>query len=144
MALGEGDRRLLLSFVDQVPSDIGFVIEVGSEYIEPRLYELLRLAWAELRDQNVIEEIADRVRSRDFDLAIERHGLAGAQLRYKLALVDEGREEVRRAGIPRGRILRRFLRKLDVPLGSLLAAIGVGEALKELKEGLELSLPDAG
>jgi hypothetical protein len=71
---------------------------------------------------------------------IDDHGLDGAQLRFKLAVVRFLHTRYRAVpGIGR---LRRLIESIDTLLKSILGALGAGEGIKEIKEYIEHSLAD--
>lgn len=73
---------------------------------------------------------------------VRRHGLAGDQLAFKLATVRYWAGQFQDADQSPGFVLRRLLDAIDTLLDSLLAAIGVGSSLKELKDAVRDSLSD--
>jgi hypothetical protein len=71
--------------------------------------------------------------------ALTRHGLYGKQLEYKLAAVDLA---ARFAAQGMAGWLRKLLELIDNLLESILKALNVDDALKEIKDALLASLPD--
>jgi hypothetical protein len=70
---------------------------------------------------------------------LRRHGLYGAQLTYKLATIDFAASQAFK-GLSGW--LRKLLELIDNLLESILKALGVDDALKEIKDSLLVSLPD--
>ena len=73
---------------------------------------------------------------------VDRHGLAGPQLRFKLATVRYWTERFQGGGENAGFVLRRLLDAIDTLLDSLLAAVGAGSSLKELKDAIRNSVSE--
>ena len=109
-------------------------------YLHPDVSERLWPAWETLRQRGEFENLEAAVTDADFDV-LARAGLMGPELEFKLAGVRTAREAARRLPVPRG--LRKLLKWTDVILGSILAAVGAGEAIKEIKEGVEAELDSA-
>ncbi len=74
------------------------------------------------------------------DRRLELAGLTGRSLDHKLRGFERALD--RFDASPSRRLLRSVLRWADVILGSIVAALGVGEALKEFKETVEAGLED--
>lgn len=70
---------------------------------------------------------------------ILNHGLAGAQLDFKLATVRYWAGRFGQDGVNRF-VLGRLLDSIDTLLDSLLAAMGVGSSLTELKDAIRNSV----
>jgi hypothetical protein len=132
------DRALLLGFVDQTHDDLVFVLEVAASFVHPAVAERLWPAWQALEDRDEFGQLRRAVELQDYDVQLDRVGLSGPELEFKLAGVDSARGAGRENPTPRR--LKKWLRWIDVLLGSLLAAVGAGEAIKELKEGIEAEL----
>jgi len=74
-------------------------------------------------------------------------GLYGSQLQLKLFVVRYWREkwDANKTGFGFGRkILKKLIDAIDTVLGSLIAATGLDEALKELKDILSNSIDENG
>lgn len=82
--------------------------------------------------------MAEAVEGGQYDDELDQAGLSGPELDFKLAGLGAARAAGRTA--PTRRPLRRWLKWIDVILGSLLAVTGIGEGVKELKEGVEAEL----
>jgi hypothetical protein len=157
--MDEADRNALVKFTYRLEEDISRALEYTT--FDAELRELAWAAWYEVRDSGEFDAVREALESRRYDDRLDANGLSGAQLRFKLRLVDASREAVDREQEqpaeeepdpdepekpPRGRI-RRLLRKLlgsaDVIVDSLVDALtGRGEAIKELKEALGIGLED--
>jgi hypothetical protein len=125
-------------------------------------------AWNEVLNSGEFARLQQAISSTIFDARLDAAGLSGSSLRFKVAVVDQRRDEFVRAteqpeaaeepqesdpGIPperrqrRPRRIRRFGTKLldaiDVILDSLVGALhGIGELIKEFKEALRNWLED--
>lgn len=105
----------------------------------PALYANLGPAWAptsELLD-DLIRGVQELAPSR-----LAAHGLAGAPLRLKLEVVIYWWTRLRRATKRLRAPMRRLLDALDTLLESIVAALGVGEAVVEMKETIKNALRD--
>lgn len=124
--------------------------------IDPEMLGLLREAWSEYeRDAAGRLEITLSRIANASAAVLEEHGLYGAQLRFKLGLFrwrlqtyNQTRQAVAVAPpapptaplvFPPwsvvGRAFKWLLRTIDVLLDSIVQALGIGKALKEIKEG---------
>lgn len=163
--MDEQDRRQLLGFV----SDVEATIERALVYVpEPDMADLAFTAFGDLRERGEFERLHNEIASSESDQRLDQAGLSGAQLVFKLAVIDRRRSDVQAAeetaeepGEPldqdpqlspqrqssRGRRLRGLIVKLldaiDTVLDSLVGALhGAGEIIKELKLALENWLTD--
>ena len=106
---------------------------------EAELREEMRAAWNDASPQ--FEEVAVAVANLPVD-SVRRHGLAGPQLRFKLATVRYWTERLQGGGANAGFVLRRLLDAIDTLLDSLLAATCAGSSLKELRDAVRDSVSD--
>ncbi len=132
------DRELLVGFLASARSDLLFVFDVALPYLDPKVQEQLWPAWEALEHRREFEALRDAIESREYDARLDRVGLSGPELQYKLTGLEVARAAGREQRTPR--LFKRWLKWLDVILGSLLSAIGIGEGIKELKEGVEAEL----
>ena len=150
--MDEDDRSALVEFTYRLEKDITRALEYTT--FDGELRDLAWAAWSEVRDSDEFDVVRRAIGSGVFDVQLDANGLSGAQLRFKLRLVDASREAVDHEEEqpsedepePRGRV-RRLLRKLlgsaDVIVDSLVDALtGRGEAIKELKEAVGIGLED--
>ena len=106
--------------------------------IRPGLRQLAKEAWVEFSKDMPLHRLLERIRSVSA-IAFQEFGLWGAQLRYKLATIAHA-SDMAFAGLSGWK--KKLLDLIDNLLDSILKAIGVGEALKELKDALTDSLPE--
>ncbi|MFE3445156.1 hypothetical protein ACFXNW_19170 [Nocardia sp. NPDC059180] len=135
------DREFLLQFLDSMADDLSFIFEAGARDMPPgTVVQSLWPAWNAVQQRGDIGRLIAAVRSADYDERLDEAGLSGPELAFK----REGWRNARQAGLqaPSLRPLKRWLKWIDVILGSLIAVIGAGEGLKELKEGFEAELED--
>ena len=99
----------------------------------PEVADRLWPAWQAVQERDEFEVLRQAIESTEYDDGLDRAGLSGAELDFKLAGVDTARTSALETPTPQR--LKRLLAWLDVVLGSLLAVIGAGEGIKELKEG---------
>jgi hypothetical protein len=88
----------------------------------------------------------DALGGRDLLSSLERHGLTGPSLVFKLALIEaqSRRYETSRRGPirPARGLFKKLLEFIDILLESLSAALGVGGLVAEFKKGIEKAVPD--
>jgi hypothetical protein len=135
------DRELLVGFVDQARTDLPEkIFPMAEPYLQDQVAELLWPAWAALESRNEFGDLRVAIESREYDRRLDNVGLSGPELAVKLAGVEAARTTCLESRKPSRPLLRRWLKWLDVTLGSLLSAVGVGEGIKEIKEGIEAEL----
>ena len=132
------DRERLVAFVYSTRSDLSFIFDVSGPYMAPEVSESLWLAWDAIQQRGEFELLVGAIEGRGYDDELDRAGLSGPELDFKLAGLDAARRAARDNSAPRW--LKRWLKWIDVILGSLLAATGIGESIKEIKEGVEAEL----
>jgi hypothetical protein len=96
----------------------------------------LQAAWEEV--QPLFSEVTTKITNIS-DANIYDHGLGGAQLRFKLAVVRFFYERYRRVGTG---VVKKLIDIIDTLLKSILEAIGGGGAIAEIKEFIKNSLED--
>jgi hypothetical protein len=113
---------------------------VGSPWPPVRVHHQLReiaaAAWREFERDHPLEVLQGRVAELSEETVV-RYGLYGEQLKYKLATIDFAASRVGISGW-----LRKLLELIDNLLESILKALNVDDALKEIKDALLASLPD--
>lgn len=107
------------------------------DFFDRRLNDDIPSAWSET--ENRFYELMEIIPTLSPE-KIDRHGLYGAPLKYKLNLIRIRELDL----IERGRrgFLKYLLKAIDILLGSLLSAAGIGTAIEEFKECLENSIPE--
>ena len=91
-------------------------------------------AWLELKGSYPLTSLVTKIQ----DIPAEKllaHGLTGAQLDYKFAVIDVIIEKLRSVKFP-GRFRVKLVDAIDTILDSLIAAAGIATALKEIKDML--------
>ena len=91
-------------------------------------------AWRELKKHQPLDEFVSLI-AKAPDTKLRAHGLTGAQLNYKLSVLKDLTERMRRVKFP-GRFRAKLVDAIDTILDSLLSAVGAGTALKEIKDML--------
>lgn len=153
----EQDRRDLQRFVTELNDFLANATQPSSFLPDDRATELTA-AYTELSDMATVAEITSALDDADLDEAekppadgpaaetsrprLERFGLTGANLRAKLAGWDRALSALTEAAVLRLGLFRSVFRWANTLLGSIIAALGVGEALKELKEATENAYED--
>lgn len=134
-----GDREALERFASGV---VPLLRSLATEHIHlfpPELQEDIGAAWKEFEED--FDEPGFIAAARDIRTPRAKWaGLYGAQLRLKLAVVGYWRRKWNASVSTR--ILKKLLDAIDTVLDSLIAATGLGEALKELKDILGNSVDD--
>jgi hypothetical protein len=92
---------------------------------------LLPETWVDAPNEGAVESLETRLGAA---------GLLSPHLDLKLA--GYSRAERRFRASPAKRLLKSVLRWANVLLGSIVVAVGAGEALKELKEAIEAGVED--
>jgi|ERR1700677_204154 hypothetical protein len=106
--------------------------------VRPELKIFGETAWTDFSQRTSAASLVAAVNKID-DAALEKHGLFGAQLTYKLQTVSYAAQQ---AISSLSGWKRKLLDLIDNLLDSILAVLGTGEALKEMKDALIGSLPD--
>jgi len=106
--------------------------------IHARFAQLALEAWLEYLEGHPLDRL-QRAVAQASQSDLQRYGLAGAQLSYKLAIIEFAGE---RAALGTPGWLRRLLELIDNLLESILKALNVDDALNEIKDALLGSLPD--
>lgn len=133
------DQDRLIEFVrwtSQALKDI-VVLEspTGRDLFYSELRDPMLAAWSDVSGRFdglvlAVEQLPDEV--------IQRHGLEGAQLEFKLGTVRTSSRLYSRYGT--GRLLRRLLEAIDTLLDSILDATGFGSAISEFKDAVRDSI----
>lgn len=129
------DREDLITFLNDTYRFVQNIYEGNdpqSKQIVPNdLREMLLSAWSEFEGDFNLDEAQNRIRSLSEERMIA-FGLYGAQLRLKLTIIARLRSEWLDFG--GDNILKKLIDAIDTLLDSLIAATGINEALKELKD----------
>ena len=141
------DTKLRLHFLTGVFNLLGEVVKKPTDHFGNQLFadELLipmQGAFKEMPQHfdSLYEAVAKLEDAPREDDPINEHGLGGMQLRFKLAVVARAEKTYRDVG---GFFkLRRLLGALEPFLDSLMAAVGVGGAIREFKDGVGNVGPD--
>ncbi|MEO6322469.1 MAG: hypothetical protein ABIR56_17440 [Polaromonas sp.] len=140
------DRALELT-----ESDIGLVLEYRALLLPQHLHPEVLEVWPVIR-QRIGELRAILLNAPDsIDEQLAAAGLTGVQLEMKLRAHRTASDRAREARPPQApqppigfrKIFKSLLGWINVWLGSLVAAVGGGEAIKEFKEFLEQGVDDA-
>jgi len=144
------DRARVLSEAHLELTDLGLVQQVRTALNDPALDEPDRNhPDRNDPDRNDPDRDDPRPSVDDFGTPrpptsrLEQFGLTGANLRAKLAGWGRAFARLSENGAPVLAFFRSAFRWANTILGSIIAALGIGEALKELKEAAENSYEDA-
>lgn len=136
------DRTVLVGFVRETHSLLGSLVATKKDpkgkVIFPRqLHKDISAAWKQF-DSRFSLPAAEKKIFAAKDERIAAAGLYGAELALKLSIIDRLRRLFRlKGGV---RILSRLFNAIDNVLESLIAATGLDEALKEIKDSLNSCL----
>lgn len=137
------DRAALQRFVDEFEGFIARAVE-PSPFLPPNRAAELRAAYRELVERGAFDELRDVLGDAGYDERLQHCGLTGANLRAKLTGWTRSlRRLIDSVSPPTIGGFRSVFRWANTILGSIIAAVGVGEALKELKEATENTYEDA-
>ncbi len=130
------DRNRVIEFIRETYALIGELIaEEGNHRGHRVLPEVLlpsfRAAWQKFNEQFPVDRAEATIRQTPDDRFF-RAGLYGAQLSLKLSMIARCRS--RYFSLGGARLLKKLLDAIDRLLDSLIAATGIDEALKELKD----------
>jgi hypothetical protein len=104
----------------------------------PQLQELGAAAWREYERDHPLDALQDRISDLPYD-SLVRYGICASQLTYKLATIEFAAS---RAVLGISGWIRKLLELIDSLLESILKALGIDDALKEIKDALLASLPE--
>src|SRR5215213_1115881 len=138
----DDDREKLVEFLK---STLALIRSLATDHLNlfPQdLRPTIAAAWSEFEADFNQPQAEATIRAIRSDRAIWA-GLYGAQLNLKLAVIQHWRQEWEGTRTSFGfgkKILKKLIDAIDTVLGSIIAATGLDEALKELKDILSNSL----
>jgi len=103
------------------------------------LSDQIRTAWEEFEEDFNINDAIDQINDTDAE-KFQASGLYGSQLDLKLSVIDKWKKRFSKKRIKK--ILLKLLDAIDTVLDSLIAATGMNEALKEIKDILRNSIDE--
>lgn len=132
-------------------SDLGLVLEYRTLLIPQHLHPGALDVWPVIRQRFAELRVTLLDAPDSIDEALAAAGLTGAQLEMKLRAHRTASNRAREAQPPQPptppigfrKIFKSLLGWINVWLGSLVTAVGGGEAIKEFKEFLEQGVDDA-
>ncbi len=136
------DRNTLLSFLQFYQKFLSELLETGRDakgdfLFVKELFQPIKMAWEEM--DNHFNMAATALKNVSDDRLV-MYGLYGEQLKLKIAVLARANNKFTKFG---GKsLLRRLLDTIDNLLGSILGAIGVGDALAEVKDSIKDSIDD--
>lgn len=141
--------RALVDPLRDAEADLALVVESRNVLLPDYVRVLAGDVWPTIRRRfeelrRVLQEAGDQ-----YDAKLTNTGLTGLELRMKLDAYRVAREKARSAlQIPTNpmklirKLFKSLLGYLNVWLGSLVAVLGMGHAVKEFKEVLEQGVED--
>ncbi len=140
---GGDPRPVLRAFFEDVIDFLTRVLTKDDRYWrmdwDETLQEPMWEAWQEARSDAALAPVREGIETLS-EGAIRAHGLAGAQLRFKLNVINRHFLNPARGFGAAG--FRKLLEALDVLLESLLSAIPAGTAVSEMKDYIGLSVKE--
>jgi len=100
---------------------------------------LIREAWKEFEEDFKIDHAVSLIQQTSAE-TLKTSGLYGRQLNLKLSVVDKWKKRFSEKRIKK--ILLKLLDAIDTVLDSLIAATGIDQALKEIKDILRNSIDE--
>jgi hypothetical protein len=137
-------RQEILDFIQQLLDILDKIIhepygENGERLVLEEMRKELQEAWMEFSEDFNLDQVKARIYEAPQEL-LQTHGLYGGQLRAKLSLF---RRRLERFFLGRGtKTLLRLIDAADTVLDSIIAATGLDEAIKEIKDLLRNSIDD--
>jgi len=143
--------RDLAAALELAEADLGRVLEFRAVLLPQHVHPLVLDVWPAIRHRFADLRAALLAAPDSIDERLAAAGLTGAQLDMKLGAYRIASDRARLARPPAApqppvgfrKIFKSLLGWLNVWLGSLIAAFGGGEAIKEFKEFLEQGVDDA-
>jgi len=109
----------------------------GEFKISQDLKPYMEAAWREV--EGVFQQVKTALENASDD-SLKQHGLVGSQLNFKLRVFDRIYSDYIRHG--GGVLLWRLFEFIDDLLKSILAALGISEALSEFKDAMKHSFEE--
>jgi hypothetical protein len=141
------DSAALRLFLADLADLLGETVQLMATMPRPRatadLMSAHSSAWRDLRERGALDSVLDELTNDEMDRQLERAGLAGVQLDFKLTGWFGALREWREARTTAA--LKRAFRWANVVLGSLgkvVAGLGL-DVFKEFKESTEAMLDEA-
>jgi hypothetical protein len=129
--------NLVLSLIKHLVSE--GIDEEGKSFFIPDLHDEIRAAWEEFLKDFSLDHAFTLIQNTSTE-RLQASGLYGRQLNLKLSVVNKWMERFSKKRLKK--ILLRLLDAIDTLLDSLIAATGINEALKEIKEILRNSIDE--
>ncbi len=132
-------------------SDLGLILEYRALLLPEHLRSGVLDVWRDIQPQIADLRTVLLDKAESIDGLLSAAGLTGPQLDMKLSAHRLASDRARAARPPQApqppvvfrKLFKSLLGWINVWLGSLVAAIGAGEAIKEFKEFLEQGVDDA-
>jgi len=104
--------------------------------------ELFEKAWSELNPSDIFDDVLRKIKDTDkvTDFQLEVAGLTGDQLALKLAWIKSAKEEWNSDHQKLSLSLWRLLKMVNAVLGSLAKVFPLVEAIRELKDFIEVRM----
>ena len=142
---GENDAELRRQFIDYTRYLLNEIVQNAAEggtyaeCVHPIARDHMQNAWEEALP--LFQELQENMQQIN-DEAVRTHGLGGAQLRFKLANVEwwSQQENLTEQNFQTAMWIAniwRLLDSIDTLLESILAALGAGSALTEIKDSIK-------
>lgn len=140
----DADREQLVQFLNTTLALIKSLVTEHLTLFPQDLSQAITAAWSEFETDFNQAQAEATIRAILTDRAIWA-GLYGDQLKLKLAVIQHWRQKWERKRTTFGfgkKVLKKLIDAIDTVLGSIIAATGLDEALKELKDILSNSIDE--
>ena len=129
------DKQLVERFLTNLRDFLDEIIEEHDELFAKQLISPMRDAWKDAKPR--FNEVLEKLKHTD-ESVLKHHGLTGPELTFKLKVVEYLWENFRSNFL--GKVLKRLLKAMDNVLDSILAALGLPNPIKEMKDGVDASI----
>ena len=132
------DKERIESFLTNFRDFLDELIrEKPNRFFVESLIIPMQNAWKDTRPR--FDEVLARLKYAD-DSILKAHGLTSHELTFKLKIIEYLWECFQTGMI--GKVLKRLLKALDILLDSVLAALGLPNPMKEIKDGVDASIAE--
>ena len=131
------DKQLVERFLTNLRDFLNELIEEHDRLFAKPLVSPMRDAWKDAKPR--FDEVLAALKNID-ESVLKHHGLTGRELTFKLKIVEYLWESFQSNFL--GKVLKRLLKAMDNLLDSVLAALGLPNPIKEMKDGVDASIKE--
>ena len=137
----EADKQRIESFLTNLRDFLDELIkEKPNQFFASPLIKPMQDAWEDTSPR--FDEVLSRLKDAD-DSILKIHGLTSRELTFKLEIIEYLRQRFQTTAFKK-KVLKRLLKALDNLLDSILAALGLPNPIKEIKDGVDASIIEEG